>query len=108
MAAVGCCRSRPRLRPWAATPELARVLRPGGVIYVETHQTFPIHGYPSDYWRFTREALELLALDAGLEVIGTAYKYPATIVPASDINFERGWNASAPAFLNVELLAVRR
>jgi SAM-dependent methyltransferase len=93
-------------RPWIATCEAARVLRRGGALYVQTHQTFPIHGYPDDYWRFTREAMAVLAADAGLEVVETAYEYRAHIEPP-DVVFDRGWNTAAPSWLNVELLAVR-
>jgi hypothetical protein len=37
-----------------------RVLRPGGVAIHTTCFINPIHGYPSDFWRFTPDALALL------------------------------------------------
>jgi SAM-dependent methyltransferase len=43
--------------PLTACRELARVVRPGGVCLVSTPFLLGIHGYPSDYFRFTPEAL---------------------------------------------------
>lgn len=85
-------------RPWIAMPELARTLAPGGRMIVTTHQSFPIHGYPQDYWRFTREAMALLGADAGLDVVATAYAYPAKITPPAEVT---EWNPAAEVYLNV-------
>jgi SAM-dependent methyltransferase len=60
-------------RPWIAVPEIARVVRPGGWIVVTTLLTFHIHGYPSDYWRFTDQGLRLLLEDAGFVDVVTEY-----------------------------------
>src|SRR5258706_2527932 len=43
--------------PWIAAAEIARVLRPRGALFLQTHQTFPIHAFPSDYSRFSIVAL---------------------------------------------------
>ena len=85
-------------RPWVAASEVARVLRPGGFCYISTHQTFPLHGYPNDYFRFSTDALSLLFTDAGLVEDDVGYEYPATITPPKDVT---RWNVAAPAFLNV-------
>lgn len=45
---------------WRGFDELFRVLRPDGVLVVAVPFYFQIHNYPSDYWRFTPEALDLL------------------------------------------------
>lgn len=47
-------------RPEAAVAQMLRVLRPGGVLLLASVMDFPIHHYPSDYWRFTPEAFRLL------------------------------------------------
>jgi SAM-dependent methyltransferase len=50
--------------PIAAGRELGRVVSPdGGVCIVSTVMLIGIHGYPSDYWRFTPEGLRLLLAD---------------------------------------------
>jgi SAM-dependent methyltransferase len=47
-------------RFWKAFQEVHRVLRPDGVLLVSCPFYFHIHGFPSDYWRFTPHALEVL------------------------------------------------
>ena len=46
--------------PQKAIDELHRVLKPGGLLVCATVLVYPIHGYPSDYWRFTPNGLKLL------------------------------------------------
>jgi SAM-dependent methyltransferase len=43
-----------------AMEEIYRILKPGGMVIMSSVMNFPIHDYPSDYWRFTPEAFELL------------------------------------------------
>ena len=43
-----------------AIREIHRVLKPGGMVIMSSVMNFPIHDYPSDYWRFTPKAFELL------------------------------------------------
>jgi SAM-dependent methyltransferase len=46
--------------PFKAVEECRRVLKPGGIAIHTTPFLFQIHGYPSDYWRFTPDALALM------------------------------------------------
>ena len=46
--------------PQQAVDETLRVLKPGGIVLHTTCFINPIHGAPSDFWRFTPEALKLL------------------------------------------------
>lgn len=102
-------------RPWIAAREVARVLKPGGRCYVATHQTFPLHAHPSDFFRFSREALALLFADAGLEVLDVAYEHrafvglPQKLVPRGRAgrHYLADWNAQFPSYINV-LLHARR
>lgn len=43
-----------------AMDEIYRVLKPKGMVIMSSVMNFPIHDYPSDYWRFTPKAFELL------------------------------------------------
>ena len=50
-------------RFWLGFDEVDRVLRPDGVFIVASPFYFHVHGYPSDYWRFTPEAFDFLLKD---------------------------------------------
>jgi hypothetical protein len=58
-------------RPWIALPKLREVIKPGGWIIVTTLTSFPIHGFPDDYYRYTQSGLKLLLEDAGFINIQT-------------------------------------
>ncbi len=45
---------------WQGFEEIRRVLRPDGALLVSVPFHFHIHAYPSDYWRFTPAALDML------------------------------------------------
>ena len=98
-------------RPWLAAHEVARVLAPGGFCHVMTHQAFPLHGHPSDYFRFSTEALRLLFEDAGLDVIEVGYKgrvkilLPPSLLPVHQYD---SWNEEWPSYAYVALLAEKR
>lgn len=46
--------------PRTAIAEVHRILRPGGIHIMSSVMNFPIHAYPSDYWRYTPEAFRSL------------------------------------------------
>jgi hypothetical protein len=85
--------------PHLAAHEVMKALRIGGILFIQTHQTFPLHAYPYDYFRFSREALAgLFGERMGFRVVETDYEFPAKI-------YSPGQPATAdlPAFLNVRL-----
>jgi SAM-dependent methyltransferase len=92
-------------RPWVAARALARVLQPGSPFLVVTHQTFPIHGYPSDFFRFSDEALKVLFGDAGFTDLRTEYAFPCTITPPREVT---RWNTAAESYLNVAIAGTLR
>ena len=46
--------------PFLAAAELARILKPGGRLLLTVPAAYPYHAVPRDYWRFTRDSIELL------------------------------------------------
>ncbi|HYP49253.1 MAG TPA: methyltransferase domain-containing protein, partial [Thermoleophilaceae bacterium] len=85
--------------PWIAAHELMKTLRVGGQLYLQTVHSFPLHGYPSDYYRFSREALaSLFPAGMGFKVVATNYDFPIRMhsrrVPGLELH---------PAYLNSTL-----
>lgn len=85
--------------PHRAAHEVMKALRIGGVLFIQTHQSFPLHAYPHDYFRFSREALAgLFGAQMGFRVLATDYDFPTKLysrrLPAI---------ADMPSFLNVVL-----
>jgi hypothetical protein len=90
--------------PWIVAHQLMKTLKVGGLLYLQTVHTYPLHGYPHDYYRFSREALaSLFPASMGFEVVATNYDFPARIysrrVPDMQIH---------PAFLNSTLWGEKR
>ena len=56
--------------PARCVAEIHRVLRPGGLLYVETPFMQPVHGGPYDFLRFTRSGLRWLLRDFAEEDAG--------------------------------------
>ena len=43
-----------------AAKQMERVLKPGGFLYVSVPWVWEFHAFPSDYWRFSLPALDVL------------------------------------------------
>jgi SAM-dependent methyltransferase len=56
-------------RPWSLVPEIARVLRPGGVLILGTPFLYWLNEQPHDYYRYTEFGLRRFCDDSGLDVV---------------------------------------
>lgn len=87
--------------PWISAIEMCRVLKPGGLVFIQTHQTYPLHAYPYDYWRFSAEALQTLFCEkVGFKTLHSSYEFPCHIYSAHVPGAK-----DDPSYLNVLLLA---
>ena len=91
-------------RPWVAFQAMFNLLKKGGLLFIDTHHTFPIHGYPHDYFRFSTEALKFMAEDSGFKTLLTEYQFPSKIVPPPEVT---RWNVAAESYLNTNICAHR-
>lgn len=97
-------------RPWIAAKEVARILAPGGCFFIVTHQCYPLHGHPSDFFRFSKEALRLIFEDAGLSVTSADYGLRCMIVPPESVvptEILETWNREYPSFAHVKAFGVK-
>src|SRR5207302_1906206 len=44
------------LMPWKVAIEMSTVMRVGAIAYIESHQAWPLHEEPWDFWRFSANA----------------------------------------------------
>lgn len=80
--------------------EVRRVLRPDGHLILFAPQYWRLHEEPNDYYRFTRYALEHLALRHGFEVVemhpqGGAWTLAGQAI-ASALQLRRRWRRLIP------------
>ncbi len=84
--------------PHLAAHQLMKALKIGGILYIQTHRSFPLHAYPYDYFRFSREALEgLFGTQMGFRVIASGYAIPLSLYSPHLLDRD------APAFANVHV-----
>jgi SAM-dependent methyltransferase len=58
---IDCCSVLEHVKhPWIMCDNILRVMNPGATIVVSVPFIWRQHGYPSDYWRITRETLPIL------------------------------------------------
>jgi hypothetical protein len=68
--------------PWMFAAAVNRALRPGGLTFHLTHQSWPLHEEPNDFWRFSDSAMRVLfGPETGFETVcagmhNRTYLYP--------------------------------
>lgn len=83
--------------PHLAAHEIMKALKIGGALFIQTHQSYPLHAAPNDYFRFSREALHsLFGTKMGFRVIATDYEFPVRI-----------FSPESPVFLMKSYMNVR-
>lgn len=93
------------LMPWKVAVEINRVLRPGGLVFTRTHQAWPVHDAPWDFWRFSDRAWSALFNDdTGFALLDTALDEPAMLVPLKQAGATDGIEQQ-PSFLCSAALA---
>ena len=93
------------IMPWKAVIEINHVLRPGGLVMIVTHQSFPLHEEPWDYFRFSSHAWRALFNPAtGFEILRSEHGKPASIV-AHHLIPHTAALAEQPAFIHSGVLA---
>ena len=86
--------------PRLAAHQIMATLKVGGCLFIQTHQSFPLHSAPFDYFRFSREALAgVFGTKMGFEALATDYEFPSRI-----FSKESAQTRFLPSFLNVRLV----
>lgn len=66
--------------PWKVVLECNKILKPSGVIFMASHQTWPVHDAPWDFWRFSSSAWQALFNSAtGFRVIEAVMGFPVLL-----------------------------
>ena len=63
--------------PWLVSPEIAKLLKPGGYVFIESHFAFSTHERPWDFYRYSDMGLKALFPPAlGFECIEAGLSNP--------------------------------
>ena len=91
--------------PWKVVLEINAVLAEGGLLFAATHQTWPPHELPWDFWRYSPAAFHVLLNPAtGFEIVRAESGLPALVVPMVRDRGMRDLHRN-PASLGVSVLA---
>jgi hypothetical protein len=70
------------LMPWTVVTQINRVLKPGGLALIFTHQTLGMHDMPWDFWRFSDTAWDaLFNHHTGFAIVARALDRPQFLIP---------------------------
>lgn len=72
--------------PQQVVSEIFRILKPGGVVYVNVPFVFPFHADPNDFYRFSYRGVDILC--AAFERIGSGFnRGPASTMQHLSVHF---------------------
>jgi SAM-dependent methyltransferase len=95
------------LMPWKVAIEMGKVLKPGGLAMIFTHQTIGLHDFPWDFFRFSKYAWPaIFNKHTGFEIIETEMDAPSFILP--HIFHQGKINAEGAAGLEASIVVVRK
>jgi len=90
--------------PQLAAHEIMKTLRIGGLLFIQTHHSYPLHAAPYDYFRFSTDALEaLFGTQMGFAVVKTDYQFPVRLLADQDKELK-----FMPDYLNTQLFGIKR
>ena len=83
------------LMPWKAALEINKVMKPGGLVLIQTHQTVGLHDVPWDYYRFSDESWKgLFNSRTGFHIEHTLMASFQRIVPMHHYAVVNGFEAA--------------
>jgi hypothetical protein len=71
------------MMPWKVMIEINRIMKVGAIGIFSTHQCWPLHDQPWDFWRFSDQSwTALVNKPLGFEIVETRMEEPAYVVAA--------------------------
>ncbi|HQT43993.1 MAG TPA: class I SAM-dependent methyltransferase, partial [Halothiobacillus sp.] len=68
--------------PWAVAVQMNKILKPGGLGLIFSHQTLAMHDQPWDFWRFSDTAWDALFNEkTGFEILERAMDFEQYVLP---------------------------
>jgi hypothetical protein len=81
-----------------------KVMKPGAYGHICTHQTFPLHEVPYDFWRYSADTWRALFNKySGFEILGAEMTQPVRVTSPVETEMSRGFQ-DAEAFALSEVL----
>ena len=75
------------IMPWVVVNEMNKVLNHGGLVFISTHQTFPLHDEPWDFWRYSTHTWHgLFNYYTGFEIVDAEMGGSTILVPQNLTN----------------------
>lgn len=69
------------LMPWKVALEMNKVMRPGGLAFIQSHPSWPLHEEPWDFWRYSENAWDgIFNAHTGFRLLDKGHAMRAKIV----------------------------